>query len=72
MLALGISLAVAVWSSAFVAALEVFAVIALLSVGLIFFLVGYSATKAARSCAEAMDEEDDKAKNDLQSASVES
>jgi len=56
LLALGISLAVAVWSPAFVAALQVFAAITLLFVGLIFFLVGYSTRKAERSCAEAIDE----------------
>lgn len=72
MLALGISLAVTAWSPAFVAALQVFAVIFLLFVGLIFSLVGYSAKKAERSCAEAIDEFEQKTKHETtETASVE-
>ena len=62
---------VAVWSPAFVAALQVFAVFVLLLVGSIFFLVGLSASKAARSCVEAA-EETEKTKADLQSSPAES
>jgi hypothetical protein len=64
LLALGISLAVAVWSPAFVAALEVFAVVTLLFCGLIFSLVGYSALKAARSWEEALEETEAEPKTD--------
>lgn len=72
MLALGISLAVAAWSPAFVAALQVFGVLFLLFVGLIFSLVGYSTKKAERSCVEAIDEFEQKSKREAnETASVE-
>ena len=64
MLALGISLAVAAWSPAFVAALQVFVVVTLLFCGLIFSLVGYSAFKAARSWEEALEETELQSKTD--------
>lgn len=64
LLALGVSLAVAVWSPAFVAALQVFVVVALLFCGLIFSLVGYSAFKAARSWEEALEETETQSKTD--------
>jgi len=73
LLALGISLAVAVWSPAFVAALEVFAVVVLLFCGLVFSLVGYSALKAARSWEEALEETEAQSKTDnIAPSSVES
>jgi hypothetical protein len=51
-LALGVSLAVAWWSAAFVAALQVLLVVALLLWGLISTFVGYSALKAGREYDE--------------------
>lgn len=73
-LALGISLAVAVWSPAFLAAIEVFAVFTLFFVGLIFSLVGYSALKAEREMTEAVGEaveENEVAENKTAPSSVE-
>ena len=52
-LALGISLTVAWWSAAFVAALQVLFVVSLLFWGLVLVLVGYSEMKAAREYDEA-------------------
>ena len=69
LLALGVSLAVAVWSPAFVAALQVFVVVALLFCGLIFSLVGYSAFKAARSWEEALEETESPSKTEQASPS---
>lgn len=71
LLALGISLAVAVWSPAFVAALQVFAVVVLLFSGLVFSLVGYSALKAARCWEEALEETEAQPKTDKAAPSVE-
>jgi ABC-type transport system involved in cytochrome bd biosynthesis fused ATPase/permease subunit len=56
-LALGVSLAVAWWSPAFVAALQVLLVVVLLLWGAISTLVGYSALKARREYDESIAQE---------------
>jgi hypothetical protein len=63
-LALGISLAVVWWTPAFVAALQVLLVIALLFCGLVLSLVGYSAIKADREFREAVSGDGESRKSD--------
>jgi ABC-type siderophore export system fused ATPase/permease subunit len=67
-LALGISLAVAWWSPAFVAALQVLLVVVLLLWGAISTLVGYSALKAAREFQEAVNQDEETTSKAVDSA----
>ena len=55
-LALGVSLTVLWWSTAFVAALQVLFVTTIIIAGLIWCVVGYSELKAAREFAARADE----------------
>ncbi len=69
-LALGLSLAVAWWSPAFVAALQVLLVVVLLLWGAISTLVGYSALKAGREYQESVNQEPDEKKPEDSSTEV--
>ena len=57
-LAFGISLLVAWWSAAFVAALQVLLVVLLLICGIVLTLVGYSTLKAQRDIGRAIANDD--------------
>ena len=68
-LALGVSLAVVWWSAAFVAALQVLAVVVLFIVGFFATMIGYSEVKAKRQFDDDITK--DNKQNDGNSQNVE-
>ena len=67
-MAVSLSLAVAWWSPAFVAAMQVLLVVILLLWGAISTLVGYSALKAGREFQEAISQDENIASKVVDSA----